>query len=163
MNLRTLKKLSKRAAPLLVLMGDTRQQFPADRGANHLSRLITARKHWDRSSCLPDYTPHNSFLTPRGRPIKHVTRAGRTMVIRPPTEPRKGTMMVGATSGYYEPEWDEETAWEALSEQVHWTFVDFHPETGDILSKRDFPTPRAIFKGAAEIVAQRKAKAATRS
>lgn len=163
MNLRTLKKLSKRATPLLALMGDRREQFPSERGDNHLSRLIGDRKHWDRSACHPSYTPHNNYLTPRGMPIKRVTRAGRTIVIRPPSEPRKGTMMVGGMDGGEQPEWSEETAWEALTEQVYWSFIDFHPETGDIIAARDFPTPRAIFQGAAEIITQRKAKAATRS
>ena len=44
MNLRTLKKLSKRAAPLLPLLGDDRKQFPAERWDNYTGLLIMDRK-----------------------------------------------------------------------------------------------------------------------
>jgi len=157
-NLRTLKKLSKRAAPLLTLLGDRREQFPCPNGDGHLSWLITERKHWDRSSCHPSYTPSNSYSTPRGMPLKLTTRAGHPLIIRPPMEPRKGTIMVGGVDGGPQPEWSEETAWEALREQVWWAFVDFHPTTGEIVSTRDFPTPSAVLRGAAEIIAAKAAR-----
>lgn len=34
------------------------------------------------------------------------------------SHPLKGTPMTGAMSGYYEPEWDERTAWEELVNHV---------------------------------------------
>lgn len=47
-SLRSLKKLSKRAVPLLLLLGDHREQFRAEKGANHTNTPILARKHWER-------------------------------------------------------------------------------------------------------------------
>ncbi|ACL58502.1 hypothetical protein [Methylobacterium nodulans] len=34
--------------------------------------------------------------------------------------PLPGTPMTGEVSGYYEPEWNERTAWETLWQLVHW-------------------------------------------
>lgn len=153
MNLRTLKKLSKRAAPLLPLLGDHRQQFPSERGDNYGIPFIGDRKHWDRSHCHPTYEGWNGWSTPRGASILYVTRAGRHMVMRPPSHPRRGTVMVGATSGYYEPEWDEETAWIALVQLVHIEFTDW---------SEDGATPLRVFNSPSEVLraAEEMAKAA---
>lgn len=153
MNLRTLKKLSKRAAPLLILLGDRREQFPCPRGDGHVGGLITARKHWDRSGCHPSFEPWNNYLTPKGMPLKHVTRAGRSIVIRPPDTPRKGTVMVGGMDGGEQPEWSEETAWEALTEQVWWHFTEWDAALQDLVPTRTFRAPRDYLRAAVEITA----------
>ena len=51
--------------------------------------------------------------------------------------------MVGAMSGYYEPEWDEETAWEALRKAVFWHYVEIDDD-GCIL---DPPPPQLASVG----------------
>lgn len=89
MNLRTLKKLSKRAAPILVQHYDL-EVFIAERGDNYHGLKIRCPHKRGRFTC--DCEHH----------------------------PLKGTPMVGEMSGYYEPEWKEETAWERLNEVVHW-------------------------------------------
>lgn len=156
MNLRTLKKLSKRAAALLPLLGDTRDQFPAERGDNYASVLISARKHWERSPCHPTHNPWNDYSTPRGMPIRRVTRAGRHIVIKPPSHPRKGTIMVGGMDGGEQPEWSEETAWEALRMLVWAEFTDWSKD--DPVPLREFKTPGDIFRAAAELIAERESE-----
>lgn len=157
MNLRTLKKLSKRAAPLLPLLGEYRQQFRAARYENYHHTFIGDRKHWERSRCHPSYEARNGWIGcgNRGAEIVYQTRAGRTVVIRPPTHPRKGTIMVGGMSGYYEPEWDEEDAWSALECIVFQHFNTFDPEKGNYYGTRSFPTVTSIFAAAREIIAER--------
>lgn len=145
MNLRILKKLSKRAAPLLPLLGDRREQFRADRADSYTGLLIMERKHWVRGRSVhrDTYGEHE---------IKTPARDGNGWVyVRPPSHPRKGTVMVGAMSGYYEPEWDEETAWEALLKAVFWHHVEIDDD-GCILA----PTPQldsvgSIFAAALEM------------
>lgn len=152
MNLRTLKKLSKRAAPLLPLLGDGREQFPSKKHDNYHHEFIGDRKHWDRDRCHPSYEGRNDWQTQRGAEIVVTTREGRRIVMRPPTHPRKGTVMVGAVSGYYEPEWDEQDAWSALNDVVCSHFEEWSNE-GELLGlSRDLHTPTQIFSAAAEMV-----------
>lgn len=150
MNLRILKKLSARAAPLLPLLGDNREQFRAEKADNHTGVLILARKHFERMR-----SPHSA---PSGREgaIKMPARDGRGYIaLWPPHSPRKGTLMVGATAGYYEPEWDEETAWEALMHLVYWHFMEIDKDADlAMVSTRIFRTPRDYFAAAREMIAQ---------
>ena len=95
MRLRTLKKLSKAAAPILEkhYQGQFGELFLAERGANYHEMRISCRcpKRPDRlARCECQY------------------------------HPLPGTPMVGQMSGYYEPEWSEETAFGWLHEAVHW-------------------------------------------
>lgn len=144
MNLRILKKLSKRAAPLLAALGDNRPQFPAVPHDNYHGTAGFDRKHWDRTHCHPSYQAH-------GSEIVYVTRSGRHMVMREPWHPRRGTIMVGAMSGYYEPEWDEETAWDSLRNFVAAHFTDWsEPEP---VPTRKFRTPRDYLRAAADMLA----------
>lgn len=115
MNLRILKKLSKKAVPLLAHFNHFGKVFPAERGENYFSgHLITARKHWDRGRSV-----HGDIIS-QGE-VKWPARDGKGWIyMRPPACPLKGTPMVGAVSGYEEPEWDERTAWEELRECVAW-------------------------------------------
>lgn len=116
MNLRILKKLSKRAAPMLRLLGDRRGQFKAVREENYTGQAGHDRKHWDRNFARsPMGLSDTIYITPKHG--KH------HIALREPYHPLRGTVMVGETTGYYEPEWDESTAWEALADTVFWESV----------------------------------------
>lgn len=152
MNLRTLKKLSKRAAPLLPLLGDEREQFSSRKHDNYHHEFINDCKHWDRDRCHPNYAGRNEWLTQRGAEIVFTTREGQRIVMRPPTHPRKGTVMVGAVSGYYEPEWDEQDAWSALNDIVCNHFEEWSDEGDFIGLTRDLRHPSQVLAAAAELV-----------
>lgn len=156
MNLRTLKKLSKRAAPFLPVLGDDRKQFPAAKWENYAHTFISDRKHWDRHRVHPSCTPHNRWGSPRGEPILFVSREGRHILIDPPHHPRKGTIMVGATCGYYEPEWEEQCAWSALEDLVFEHFADYSDWENGPIQTRIFRNPSDILAAAAEMVAEQK-------
>lgn len=148
MNLRILKKLSKRAAPYLPLLGDRREQFKAERWNSYMGVRIWDRKHWDRSGCHPTYDGLSPAAVAAGEEIIFNTRAGRRVVMRPPSHPRKGTMMVGGMSGYYEPEWDEECAWAALVDLVYWAVAEIDSQ-GEIMGvNMPMDTPRQVFAAA---------------
>lgn len=151
MNLRILKKLSKRAAPLLPLLGDDRKQFRAERFDNFTNTLITDRKHWERHCTVwksPEpNTPGRIFFTTRTGRIAYMTNHY--------VHPRKGTIMVGAVSGGEEPEWDEETAWDSLREIVWWHFVHYDGTQDSPVQRRSLRTPAEVFAAAAEIITSR--------
>lgn len=151
MNLRTLKKLSKRAAPFLPLLGDRREQFAAVKGDNYHGLCGFPLKNWQRSPCHPSYEP----APWDAERFKLITRAGRHIILSEPSHPLEGTIMVGGMSGYYEPEWDEETAWGALTDIVRWHFTEYSKETGDVEPTRCLRTPREVFAAAADILAER--------
>lgn len=100
MTLRTLKKRSKQALPVL------RQHFPhslgevflAVRGENYHGLVIRCT-HGAGDPCRKE-----------GRPHCECTH-----------HPLPGTPMSGGMSGYYEPEWDEHTVYEVLREVLWWT------------------------------------------
>lgn len=149
MNLRTLKKLSKKAAPLLPLLGDDRNQFRAAHHMqckNYFHTIILERKHWERGRSV------------HGDPLRHLERKslakdGQGWVWRaPPSHPRKGTIMVGSMYGYYEPEWEEETAWEALCSLVRTYFSDWDPEKENVVLTRYFERPGDIIRAAHEMI-----------
>ncbi len=146
MNLRILKKLSKRAAPLLSMLGDDRVQFRADDSCKSFTNIGGHDfKHWDRMS-----VPHGN---PSLGSFKYLPRHGlRWIVMSEPWQPWKGTVMVGESVGYYEPEWEEETAWEALQRAVVEHFTDWN-EDGPI-ALRKFDTPGDYFRAAHEIIAE---------
>lgn len=94
MRLRTLKKWSKVAAPILEKhYGE--KVFLAVRGENYHGLII---------SCKCPRRPHQ---------IQHYKCECQW-------HPLKNTPMVGRMSGYYEPEWDERTAFSELREYVLW-------------------------------------------
>lgn len=95
MRLRTLKKLSKAAAPLMEkhYPGQFGESFLAERGTNY---------HGLRISC---HCPK---------------RTDRPVSCECQYHPLPGTPMVGAMQGYYEPEWEEETSFGWLHEAVLW-------------------------------------------
>lgn len=149
MNLRTLKKLSKRAAPILPALGDKREQFRARRDNFIGGTLIMARKHWERGRSV-----HDECI--RQYEIKRPAPKGHGWLwMAPPHHPRKGTVMVGAMSGYYEPEWDEECAWSALENIVRCHFTDWHPgHEGTPKLLRPLGTAREILRAARDMAAE---------
>lgn len=157
MNLRILKKLSKRAALLLPLLGDDREQFAAEKGENYGAGAFRhERKHWERFHSI-----HGD--TRRGN-RKWVPKSGNGWSgMRPPSHPLKGTVMVGAVTGYYEPEWDEETAFGSLCSIVWDHFTDYvEINTGDCTAldvrvSRRFRNAADYFTAAQEILAGKKA------
>lgn len=158
MNLRVLKKLSKRAAPYLPLLGDNREQFRAEPFDNYHGLVITAKKHWERHdavhgdvirACEGGYAYQPECRRGYRFPFIHVV---------PPLHPWVGTIMVGAMEGYYEPEWSEETAWGSLCNMVFGHFTDWdayarEDAKGPCLMRR-LRTPSDIFKAADDMVAQ---------
>lgn len=154
-NLRILKKLSKKAAPLLAVLGDSREQFPAEDGNACIGIILKDRKHFARGrSCHAD-------LISQGE-IKKPAADGRGWVwMRPPYGPREDTIMVGSMVGYYEPEWEEESAWEALHSLVvalctKWpTDID---ETPTLTRRLDSPSD--ILRAARELAASAAARKA---
>jgi hypothetical protein len=113
--------------------------------------FIGDRKHWERRNVRPDFDSRNDWTTPRGRSIVYVTRKGRTVLIEPPSHPRKGTIMVGCVSGYYEPEWDEQCAWSALEDIVRAHSQDWHDE--ELVPTRTFANPAEVLSAAREMIA----------
>ena len=164
MNLRILKKLSKRAALLLPLLGDTREQFAAAHertGDNFHECLITSRKHWKRSRVHARYVGRNDYRNPRAAQIVFTTRAGRRVLMQPPSHPRKGTAMVGSMDGGYEPEWSEECAWSALLSLVWASYVDWAAaavSNDKPVCTRDLSTPSKIFRAARDLIRDRSAR-----
>lgn len=159
MNLRILKKLSKRAAPYLPLLGDNRQQFPSEKDDNYHGLIIRAKKHWQRcvsvhadafSSCEGEYVIAPKCRQGTRYPYIHV---------RPPSHPWPGTVMVGAMQGYYEPEWDEECAWSALHSIVTCHFTDWdavaREDDSVAWSTRRLRTPADIFRAANDIITEK--------
>lgn len=161
MNLRTLKKLSKRAAPLLVHLGlSDHQQFRAQKDGNYHDEFIGDRKHWERSPCHLNYQPRSDWIGVNGAEIVFTTRAGKRIVMKPPSSPRKGTIMVGGMSGYYEPEWDERSAWDELKQHVISHFTDWdecvkHSRNDEFIPRltRQLDTPSDILAAAREMIA----------
>ena len=149
MNLRILKKLSKRAAPLLIALGYECEQFPAAKDENYHGMVIRNRKNWERNSVHPKYEAIPSFGD-----VVFKTRKGQLMVMRPPSHPLKGTIMVGGVSGYYEPEWDEECAWSALCSMVYGNFEEYDEVEEDLKPTRIFRTPADILRAAREMAAE---------
>lgn len=161
MNLRVLKKLSKRAAPYLPLLGDARKQFVAEPFENYHGLVISAKKHWERSEAVHG----DVFRAYEGAyAIAPMCRVGTRLPfihIKPPSHPWAGTIMVGAMEGYYEPEWDEETAWGALCKMVFAEFTDWdayvrEDVSGRILTRR-LRTPADILRAADDMINARRA------
>jgi hypothetical protein len=152
-NLRILKKLSKRAAPLLLLLDDHREQFRAEKHDNYTSTVIRDRTCFERWRCTHEREPSMSLRD--GELIVRPRRGPGYIRLSPPDHPLKGTIMVGATTGYYEPEWDEETAWDALKEAVYNHFTDIDEDKEELVITRKLLTPTDFFRAAADIIGSR--------
>ena len=152
MNLRILKKLSKRAAPYLTKIGDTREQFQAVKGDNYHGLIIWDLSKLDRCSSVHtevvNSQSHVATIAPKCRKnSKHPY-----VKLSTPSHPLKGTIMVGGMCGYYEPEWDEETAWTALESWVWGQFFDYDPVADEAFYTRTFSSPSEIFAAADELL-----------
>ncbi|WP_434619255.1 hypothetical protein [Azospirillum sp. B2RO_4] len=117
MNLRILKKLSKKAAPLLAHFGvGPDEMFLATKGENYIGgTLIMDRSCWERgrsvhARCIGQHQHKKPAADGRG-----------WVYMNPPSHPLKGTPMVGRMSGGEEPEWDECTALDELRWCVRWS------------------------------------------
>ena len=164
MNLRTLKKLSKRAVPLLAALGDMGEIFLSERGDNYHGLVIKARKHWDRNRCHPTHKPRDEHQ------IVLTTQQGHRICMSAPSNPRKGTPMIGWVSVCETPEWDERCCWALLLELVHSHYTDWEALSDDIdaipaltrdLSTpaltRDLSTPALVLAAARDMIAERSA------
>lgn len=152
MNLRIHKKLCKRAAPLLPLLGDKRKQYKAqkwDCSFGHGGLCPCDFKHWERHYAR---NPFSDSYKVRPRHDKH------WIVLHHPDSPLKGTVMVGSMSGYYEPEWSEETAWESLCRIVEDRFSDWPEEVMDEGGwpklTRDLSNVSKVFAAARDIISE---------
>lgn len=140
MNLRILKKLSKRAAPLLRQLGDTRQQFTTGGEAGECS--------WNY--CGFERKSYERVLGHRRDWLAHLD----------------GIHATGATTGYYEPEWDDEPCWIALRNHVVESFGDwrevpgYEDESGcprlEWVRLRRLPNPSAILRAVPELIEARR-------
>lgn len=152
MNLRILKKLSKRAAPYLARIGDNREQFSAIKGDNYHDMIIRDMTRLERTaSCHTDIIgreTHVATITPKARAGTEYPYVKLSF----PCHPLKGTVMVGSVQGYYEPEWDEETAWTALRSWVVGNFFDYDAKNDTAFYTRTFSGPRDIFAAADELL-----------
>lgn len=161
MNLRILKKLSKKALPLLeTLWAEKRYRlarpsvFPAVRGEclTNIGRIDL--KHHEHRVTYNTCTWPGQRVYPSPLPGKHRVLDSQYLC------PLKGTPMTGGMVGYEEPEWEEETAWELLRNIL---FVEFRnwdelgpnppPRTVPRLS-RDLSTPRQVFTAANDLIAR---------
>lgn len=160
MNLRTLKKLSRRAAAYLPRINDHRQQFPAEKDDNYTGLIIRDWNKLDRSAAAHQDMISQEMVAKIISPKSRSNDRLRYVVCRWPSAPLKRTIMVGAASGYEEPEWDETTAWEALSKWVWDQYFDYNPKTDEAFFSRRFDPrrPGEIFQAADELLAQMEAE-----
>lgn len=133
MNLRILKKLSKRAAPLLAALGDHREQFPAERWEDYTSTGGHDRKHWERNRYPnPCQWKGDIHMKPR-------SGTGTIVLSQRHMHPWPGTVMAGWSSGHYEPEWDEDDTWTLLQQDVRDHFTDYRKLPPKTVDGMDFP------------------------
>lgn len=152
MNLRILKKLSKRAVPFIE---KERYQkdclFKAEREDNYTHTGRHDRKHWKRSRYKHEISFSKHDISTKAKDGNGFINLSQHYI-----HPWKGTDMVGWTSGYEEPEWEEETAWDYLKNLVFIETVDYVdiPGTEDecgcpehkLVYTRKLNNPRDYFK-----------------
>lgn len=157
MNLRILKKLSKRAAPLLTSTKAfsylNTDQFISVRGEGNTETQGHDRKHWERGNARNPIDFHGYLYWPARNGLGHP-------YMHDPSTPLKGTVMLGWSQGYEEPEWEERTAWELLESHVRDCYSEYVeiPGTEDEFGipdfkwvvHRRFKNPRQIFKAIAD-------------
>ena len=145
MNLRILKKLSKRALPLAEKAGILRgqDQFAAEKGECLVTLRKPERKSMNRMRAL-----HPSGLTDRYIP----GRSGEFFIaFHNTTAALKGTPMVGAMEGYYEPEWEEDAVWDRLCNWVYCSITDWRADPPELECRRP-RNPAQILAKARELI-----------
>lgn len=162
MNKRILKKLSKRAEPLLAALGRTPKEFYISEGDSYTSSTGHDRKHWERNRARYP-------LNLRGE-IHIQPRTGEGVIVLDENylNPWPGTVMLGWMVGYYEPEWEEDDAWSFLKSLVRDTFMEVRevPESDDGLGcpamdwvcLRRLRNPSQILRAVPELIAQHQEK-----
>lgn len=155
MNLRILKKLSKRAVPLLHQIGETRTVFPAEKEENYHGMIIRDMTRLERfgSSNTDKMTAHLHVATIAPK-CRQGTRHPYVKCYLSP-HPIKGTPMVGGMSGYYEPEWSEETAYGVLLRWVRNNFFKYDPKTENCRFTGSFKNSSDVFRAATELLSQK--------
>ncbi|MET4160533.1 hypothetical protein ABIE61_000347 [Marinobacterium sp. MBR-111] len=151
MNLRILKKLSKRAAPILKVLKSHGEIFIADDEC-YTSSTRHDQKHMERHAArYPTWGLRGArYYMPR-HGLRHVA-------LWQPSNVWPGTAMIGAKCGYEEPEWEEEDAWSALRSNVYSHFTDIiHTPSADDFGGYEFRrtrklnSPTQILKAAQDI------------
>lgn len=109
MNPRILKKLTRKAEPIIIALGLTKGFHRVCVGVNDNEnvgdRFKCDRKHWERwGGKINEYG--------------YVTQLS-------------GTVGYGCMSGYYEPEWDDENCWYILKSYVFDSFTDWKSYHGE--------------------------------
>lgn len=123
MNLRILKKLSKKAAPLVKVLCPDLDHYVTDRGEGDCDVYGMDRKHWERHG-----SSHGDRLNDSEIITQPKCRRGTRypyLRIRQPGTPMRGTIEVGRESGYYEREWMGYTAWNCLVEDMNIHVTDW--------------------------------------
>lgn len=166
MNLRILKKLSKRAAPHMVALGFTNKQFLAERWEDYTESGRHDRKHWERRRARYPMECHSD--------IQIKPRQGEGMVIlsQQYMHPWPGTVMLGWTVGYEEPEWEENDAWTLLRRDVQDHWMEFREIDGaedesgcpdlEYVCHRKLRNPAEILRALPEVIEARRRDEAKR-
>lgn len=145
MNLRILKKLSKRALPLAKEAGILRDQelFPAYKG----ECLVTLRKP-DRKSLDRMRVREHGFVGFRYVPGKsgefYIALCNHPAAL-------KGTPMAGTMTGYYEPEWEEEPVWDQLRAWTYCQMTNWRADPPELECRRP-KNPSQILAKARELL-----------
>lgn len=160
MNLRKMKKLSKRAVPLLEALGHGKQIFLSVKDEGDLKTIINEKKHWNR--CPARNVELAEVVQGFGyRPKCREQRTHKFIIVYPPSAPLKGTPMIGWDEGFCAHEWHEETCWEFLCSIVFWHFVDekVRFDSVELVATRDFSKPHQVLAAAREMIAERESAA----
>lgn len=152
MNLRILKKLSKRALKYLEQFQNGQELFFAQKGESYHGIIIKDHSRLERiPSCHNDVISHDTYVGT----IEPKCRKGNKwpyVKLYAPSHPIKNTPMLGGMSGYYEPEWDEWTVWEAFTHWVYDHFLEYDLKTNNLVITREFRHPKEFFQAADDIV-----------
>lgn len=161
MNLRILKKLSKRAAPIVAELVKNQHYdlFKAVCGENFTNTYRHDRKHWERS-----YSRHGESCFQRDIKLKPRNGEGYILLSQQYLHPWANTEMIGWTYGYETPEWEEETTWDSFTTYVFNGVGRYEPipntENEEGFSdhrwvlKRKLKNPSDYFKAFSELKAQ---------
>lgn len=126
MNPRILKKLTKKAEPIIVALGLTRG----------LTRVVSDANGDVETCCKVDRKHRMRY--PSGRISDYFDML-------------PGTIGYGGMSGYYEPEWDDKCCWSILKDHVFESFTDW----GSCTEATGWPEnncPRKLKRNTAEIL-----------
>ena len=126
MNPRILKKLTRKAEPIIVALGLTQ----------HLDRVVSGHDGDIETHCRVDR--------------KHRWRCHDGSFSRY-FDQLPGTVGYGAMSGYYEPEWDDNCCWSMLKDHVFECFTDWGSCT-ETSGWPDNHCPRKLKRNPAEIL-----------